>query len=178
MKVPNPTIRIFQCLREMEEDPYFPFATNTAIEKFTEKRLTRTKEITMDDISDISIAIFETDRETFLSRCRKKESCVWPRMFSMFFCVIFTPFSLAKIGLYHGGRDHATILHAVNTILNALQVHDRTLEYYYERHVVQFTEKLKINHETIDERVRQIKHGHLIDRRFFKSILIHSHDRR
>jgi chromosomal replication initiator protein len=47
---------------------------------------------------------------------KRHKSIAFPRQVCMYLARRFTSFSLAEIGLYFGGRDHTTVLHAVRTI--------------------------------------------------------------
>jgi hypothetical protein len=68
--------------------------------------------------------------EVMLAKTRKRE-IVGARQISMSLSKRFTKFSLAYIGKEHGGKDHATVLHAVKTIQNLLDTKnmDVTKEY-------------------------------------------------
>jgi Bacterial dnaA protein helix-turn-helix len=54
---------------------------------------------------------------------RKKE-VVGARQVSMTLCKSYTRHSLATVGNIHGGRDHATVLHASKTVNNLLDAND------------------------------------------------------
>lgn len=65
------------------------------------------------------------------SKTRKREIVI-ARQLSMKFAKIYTKSSLASIGAHIGGKDHATVLHACNTIDNLLDTKDpSTLSLYY-----------------------------------------------
>lgn len=57
---------------------------------------------------------------------RKREK-VSARQISMALSKKYTKKSLAQIGLHHGGRDHATVLHACKTIGNLLDTRDESV---------------------------------------------------
>lgn len=63
---------------------------------------------------------------------RKRERTV-PRMVSMYLSKKYTRHSLDYIGSLHGGRDHATVLHAVKTVNNLLDTNDRETVVIYSR---------------------------------------------
>jgi chromosomal replication initiator protein len=48
------------------------------------------------------------------AKTRKKE-IAQARQISMYLCKMLTDNSLKTIGLHFGGRDHSTVIHAVNT---------------------------------------------------------------
>lgn len=54
---------------------------------------------------------------------RKREK-VSARQLSMALSKKYTKLSLGRIGSYHGGRDHATVLHAVRTVSNLVDTND------------------------------------------------------
>ena len=47
---------------------------------------------------------------------RRTASVVWPRQVAMFLFRCLTPKSLEEIGAYFGGRDHSTVLHAIDKV--------------------------------------------------------------
>lgn len=74
-------------------------------------------------VSDVSsIPIEDMLRPTSVPSA-KKEEIVMPRQVSMMLSKKYTKHSLAIIGEMHGGRDHATVLHAVKTVNNMLDTH-------------------------------------------------------
>lgn len=61
----------------------------------------------------------------------RKREFAHARQVSMTLCNKYTKMSLEKIGRVHGGRDHATVLHAVKTINDLLDTKDYlTIEIY------------------------------------------------
>ena len=61
------------------------------------------------------IEYFKISTESFLSQSRKREF-VQARQIAMYISRNMTNNSLASIGAQIGGRDHATVLHAYNTV--------------------------------------------------------------
>jgi hypothetical protein len=55
----------------------------------------------------------------------RKREYVNARQISMFLSLEYTKHSLAVIGRHHGGRDHATVLHAKTTINNQIDTKDQ-----------------------------------------------------
>jgi chromosomal replication initiator protein len=47
------------------------------------------------------------------------------RQISMFLCRDLMGLSLSNVGVYFGGRDHTTVIHAVKTIKNKIQNDER-----------------------------------------------------
>lgn len=63
----------------------------------------------------------------------RKREYVTARQISMKLCREYTIKSLAYIGNEHGGRDHATVLHAIKTINNFIDTKDKLiLDWYYK----------------------------------------------
>lgn len=60
-------------------------------------------------------------RELLISPLRKRE-VVTARMLCQYFIKKYTTLTLDEIGLYFGGRDHATIIHAIRTIEDGLSI--------------------------------------------------------
>lgn len=65
---------------------------------------------------------FETTTEQLIKKCRKRE-IVWPRQVAMYFMAYYTVMPLKAIGVILGGKDHTTVIHAVQTV-NDLQQSD------------------------------------------------------
>jgi chromosomal replication initiator protein len=98
-------------------------------EKLIDKLVTRNQhEITIDKIQKVVCDYFKIDAEQFLSSSRKRE-LVQARQISMYLSRNHTKSSLASIGTLTGGRDHATVLHAYNTVCDLLDT-DRSFRKY------------------------------------------------
>lgn len=55
----------------------------------------------------------------------RQRELVGARQLSMKLSVEYTKLSLATIGSHHGGRDHATVLHACKTVKNLIDTRDQ-----------------------------------------------------
>ncbi len=89
-------------------------------ESLIEKLVTRNRpEITIERIQKAVCEYFKIEPDTFLSSSRKRE-LVQARQISMYLSRNHTKNSLASIGTSTGGRDHATVLHAYNTVCDLL----------------------------------------------------------
>ncbi|MHC1778991.1 MAG: chromosomal replication initiator protein DnaA [Bacteroidales bacterium] len=98
-------------------------------EKLIDKLVTKNAhEITIDKIQKVVCDYFKIDAEQFLSSSRKRE-LVQARQISMYLSRNHTKSSLASIGTLTGGRDHATVLHAYNTVCDLLDT-DRSFRKY------------------------------------------------
>ncbi|MDI9874410.1 MULTISPECIES: chromosomal replication initiator protein DnaA [Bacteroidota] len=73
------------------------------------------KEITVDNIFDAIIAHFDVTMTDLKGKSRKKE-IVFPRQVAMYLMKEFTNLPLKSIGYHFGGRDHSTVIHAVQNI--------------------------------------------------------------
>jgi hypothetical protein len=60
-------------------------------------------------------------KELLISPLRKRE-VVAARMLCQYFIKKYTTLTLEQIGLYFGGRDHATIIHAIKTIEDGVSI--------------------------------------------------------
>lgn len=109
-------------------------------ESLIEKLVTRNRpEITVDRIQKVVCDYFKIESEKFLSPSRKRE-LVQARQIAMYLSRNHTKNSLASIGTQTGGRDHATVLHAYNTVCDLLDT-DRS----FRKFVVDIENQLKSN---------------------------------
>lgn len=72
-------------------------------------------EITVNRIQETVCSYFSISPEVFLSKTRKRE-IVQARQIAMYLSRSLTKTSLSSIGAQIGGKDHATVLHACNTV--------------------------------------------------------------
>ncbi len=73
-------------------------------------------EVTMDKVQDVVCEYFNITRETLLSKSRKR-NIVQARQIAMYLSRnLIGGCSLSTIGMELGGKDHATVLHACNTV--------------------------------------------------------------
>jgi chromosomal replication initiator protein len=73
------------------------------------------RRITIQQIYD-AVTKYYGVRQSDLQSKKRHKSIAFPRQVCMFLARRFTPFSLAEIGCYFGGRDHTTVMHAVKTV--------------------------------------------------------------
>lgn len=73
------------------------------------------KEVTMDKIQDVVCEYFNISREMLQSKSRKRQ-IVQARQIAMYMGRNMVGGSLSAIGAELGGKDHATVLHACNTV--------------------------------------------------------------
>lgn len=84
------------------------------------------KELSVENILDAVTNYFDVDLETLKGKCRKKEN-VFPRQVAMFLMKELTNLPLKSIGYHFGGRDHSTVIHAVQAVSEAMET-DKSIE--------------------------------------------------
>lgn len=100
----------------------------TMIDKFVKNTA---REVSIDYIQKIVCDYFNLPVELLKSKTRKRE-VVQARQIAMYFAKSMTKSSLATIGLYCGGKDHATVLHACRTVSNLMDTDKRFKNYVTE----------------------------------------------
>ncbi len=100
---------------------------------------TRKPEITTSKIQSVVSSYFGISKEVLLSNSRKRE-IVQARQIAMYLCRHLTNTSLDTIGTEMGGKNHATVLYACNTV-NDLMESDRSIRQF----VHDIEKKLKSN---------------------------------
>jgi chromosomal replication initiation ATPase DnaA len=82
-----------------------------------ENNLFRPHPITVDEITEIVCKYFNIEIKHIQKVTRKRE-VVQCRQIIHYFCKEYTKESLYRIGLFVGGKDHATVKHSVKTVNN------------------------------------------------------------
>lgn len=72
-------------------------------------------DVSVDFIQKTVADYFGIDAETMKSKVKKREIVV-PRQVAMYFCKRFTQLTLQLIGQNFGGRDHSTVIHALEAV--------------------------------------------------------------
>lgn len=88
------------------------------------------KEVTIDTIMEVTADFFQITIADLKSKSRKKE-VVYPRQLAMFLAKEYTKLPLKSIGYHFGGRDHATVIHSiqsVNLLMDETPVVEETLQ--------------------------------------------------
>lgn len=85
------------------------------------------KEVNIDTIQEIVADFYDTTVADLKGKSRKKE-LVYPRQVAMYFAKELTDLSLKSIGYHFGGRDHSTVIHAVQTISDLMEADDAIKE--------------------------------------------------
>lgn len=78
------------------------------------------KTITIEYIQETISNYFDLSIETLKSQ-RRTQNIAFPRQIAMYLCRKLTDTSLPKIGESFGGRDHTTVIHAYEKILNKIE---------------------------------------------------------
>ncbi len=87
------------------------------------------KVITCEAILQQVVAAFSIDMKSINSKSRKRE-IVWARQAAMSLCKKYTTQSVSRIGQVVGGRDHATVLHALKNVEDLLETEVEFREMY------------------------------------------------
>lgn len=95
-------------------------------------------EVGIDYIQKTVAEYYHLKQEELVSKTRKKE-IVNARQIAMYFCKEYTNHSLKSIGYHFGGRDHSTVIHAVQAVNDYMDVDTR-----YKDTIKELQDKLKI----------------------------------
>ncbi|MCL2727611.1 MAG: chromosomal replication initiator protein DnaA [Bacteroidales bacterium] len=107
-------------------------------ESMTEKLVSVSHtDISVNEIQKEVCNYFELKPEDLLSKTRKRE-IVQARQIAMYLSRNLTKTSLASIGVQIGGKDHATVLHAYNTVCDLMDTDRR-----FRQYVVEIEKRLK-----------------------------------
>jgi chromosomal replication initiator protein len=107
-------------------------------EETTEKLVSSAqREISINDIQKAVCEYFSLTPESMLSKSRKRE-IVQARQIAMYLSRNMTKDSLASIGAQIGGKDHATVLHAFNTVCDLMDT-----DKHFKQYVVEIEKQLK-----------------------------------
>jgi chromosomal replication initiator protein len=96
-----------------------PVTIETVEEALGELPVKSEKRVTVDDIQKGVAAYFDITVEDLHSK-RRTKTVVRPRHIAMYLAKTLTTRSLPDIGRRFGGRDHSTVIHAVNKITDQL----------------------------------------------------------
>lgn len=78
------------------------------------------REVNIDTIQEIVSDYYDVSIADLKGKSRKKE-LVYPRQVAMYFAKELTDLSLKSIGYHFGGRDHSTVIHAIQTISDLME---------------------------------------------------------
>jgi len=89
--------------------------------------LTKAKAISIEYIQKVTAEYFGFPDDMLRAKTRKKE-IAQARQIAMYLCKSMTESSLKTIGLHFGGRDHSTVIHAINTTEEMIYNDDKVKE--------------------------------------------------
>ncbi len=78
------------------------------------------RDISIEQIQRVVCEYFQIPDDLLRGKSRKQE-IAFARQVAMYFSKEMTRYSLKSIGLHFGGRDHTTVIHAVQTVQEALR---------------------------------------------------------
>ena len=83
------------------------------------------REVTIDSVQEVVADFYNVTIADLKAKSRKRE-LVHPRQVAMYLAKEKTDLSLKSIGYHFGGRDHSTVIHAVQTISDLAAKHGET----------------------------------------------------
>ena len=95
-------------------------------------------EISIDYLHKVVTEYFNISLESIKSKTRKKEIVI-ARHVAMYLAKQYTNHSLKSIGNYCGGRDHSTVLHAIQAVNDMLAT-----EHHFKISVEEIMRKVKL----------------------------------
>ncbi|MCI1779408.1 MAG: chromosomal replication initiator protein DnaA [Bacteroidales bacterium] len=108
-------------------------------EKLTSKIVNDHKpQVSLDTIRKVVCSYFGISQESIASKTRKRE-IVQARQIAMYLGRSLTKTSLASIGSQIGGKDHATVLHACNTVADLIDT-----DKVFRKYVNDIQQKLQV----------------------------------
>jgi chromosomal replication initiator protein len=96
-------------------------------------------QVTIDLIHKVVCQYFKIPDESLKGQSRKRE-IAQARQIAMYLSKKFTENSLKAIGGYFGGRDHSTVIHACQAVLNLMET-DR----FFQNYVIDIERKISVN---------------------------------
>ena len=97
--------------------------TETVLKDFA---INTRQNITLEKITNHICKFYSLQSDDLIGKKRPK-NIAQPRQIAMYLCRIMTDSSLPKIGLYFGGRDHTTVIHAFEKI-DKMRKEDRSFD--------------------------------------------------
>lgn len=94
-------------------------------------------DVSVDYIQKTVADFFKVELEAMKSKGKKREIVI-PRQTAMYFCKRYTQLTLALIGENFGGRDHSTVIHALESVEDMMKT-----DANYKNSVEELTKKFK-----------------------------------
>jgi chromosomal replication initiator protein len=95
-------------------------------------------DVSVDFIQKTVAEYFKVDLDSLKSKIKKREIVI-PRQVAMYFCKRYTQLTLALIGENFGGRDHSTVIHALESVEDMMKT-----ESNFKSSVEELGKKLKL----------------------------------
>ncbi len=95
-------------------------------------------EVGIDFIQKTISEYFKVDQDELKAKTRKKEIVI-ARQVAMYFAKEYTNHSLKSIGYHFGGRDHSTVIHAVQSVNDMIDIDNR-----FKNSINELRKKLKM----------------------------------
>ncbi len=101
--------------------------------------IAKSRAISIELIQKLTAEHFSFADNLLRAKTRKKE-IAQARQIGMYLCKLLTDNSLKTIGLHFGGRDHSTVIHAINCTETLMQSNDK-----YREHIEHIKNKIEIS---------------------------------
>ena len=95
-------------------------------------------DVSVDFIQKTVADYFKVDIELLKAKVKKREIVI-PRQLAMYFCKRYTQLTLALIGENFGGRDHSTVIHALESVEDMMKTDPN-----FKNSVEELSKKLKL----------------------------------
>ncbi len=95
-------------------------------------------DVSVDFIQKMVAEYFKVDIESLKAKVKKREIVI-PRQLAMYFCKRYTQLTLALIGENFGGRDHSTVIHALESVEDMMKT-----DANFKNSVDELSKKLKL----------------------------------
>ncbi len=95
-------------------------------------------DVSVDFIQKTVADYFRVELEAMKGKIKKREIVI-PRQVAMYFCKRYTQLTLALIGTNFGGRDHSTVIHALESVEDMMKA-----DANFKQSVEELTKKLKM----------------------------------
>ncbi len=93
-------------------------------------QVTESKQAGIEEVQRVVSDYFNIQVDELKDKTRKKEIVI-ARQIAMYFAKEYTGFSLKSIGYHFGGRDHSTVIHAIQAVTDMIQ-EKREIRMYVE----------------------------------------------
>ena len=95
-------------------------------------------DVSVDFIQKTVADYFKVSLDSLKAKVKKREIVI-PRQLAMYFCKRYTQLTLALIGENFGGRDHSTVIHALESVEDMMKA-----DVNFKNSVDELSKKLKL----------------------------------